>query len=98
MKYRPEFALCHLRMEQQKSAVDTLRSDGPLLRLRWLRTLSIDCSVVPVDQRDAFVHESLAVQQRSVLPCAVQRVVVKGMLACGTLQQYLQSTMTVTAC
>ena len=89
MKFRPDFALRHLRMEQQQSTVHTLRSDGPLLRLRWLRTLSIDCSDVPVDQRDAFVHDTLAVQQRSVLPCAVQRVVVKGWRSYGTLQQYV---------
>ena len=91
MQYRPDFALNKLGTEQQQSAVLTLRSDGPLLRLRWLRTLSIDCSVAPVDQRDAFVHETLAVQQRSVLPCAVQRVVVKRMHGHETLQQYLQS-------
>ena len=77
MKYRPDFALSQLRWDHQQSAVDTLRSDDLLLRLRWLRTLSIDCSHVPHDQREMFVKETLAVQQRSVLPCAVQRVVVK---------------------
>ena len=90
MKYRPEFALCNLRIEQQQqSAVHTLRSDDPLLR--WLRTLSIDCGDVPVDQRDAFVHDTLAVQQRSVLPCAVQRVVVKEIRDYDALQKHLQS-------
>ena len=97
MKFRPDFALRHLRMEQQQSVVDTLRSDGPLLRLRWLRTLFIDCSDVSVDQQDVFVHDTLAVQRRSVLPCAVQRVVVYGMRDSGTLQQYLQSLPLLTA-
>ena len=36
--------------------------------LRWLRTLSIDCEYVPPSQQFAFVEETLAVQQRSVLP------------------------------
>ena len=99
MRYRPEFALSHIRMEQQQqSAVHTLRSDDPpLLRLRWLRTLSSDCSDVPGDQRGAFVRDTLAVQQRSVLPCAVQRVVVYGMRDYGTLQQHLQSLPLLTA-
>ena len=97
MQFRPDFALSQLRIKQQQSAVHTPLLEGPLLRLRWLRTLSIDCSDVPVDQRDAFVHDTLAVQQRSVLPCAVQRVVVKEMRDSGTLQQYLQSLPLLTA-
>ena len=45
--------------------------------LRWLRTFSIDLSDVPVEQHNEFLIKTLVLQQRSVLPCAVQRVVVK---------------------
>ena len=66
--------------------------------LRWLRTLSIDYSDVPFDQHNAFVNESLAVQQRSVLPCAVQRVVVNGLQRSSPrLQQYVVSLPVLTA-
>ena len=54
---------------------------------------------MPADQREAFVPDTLAVQQRSVLPCAVQCVVMQ--LPDGgrytKLQQYVQSLPLLTA-
>ena len=109
--FRPDFALRHLR-HQQQSAVehhhhhfhrhkDLSQQHDPqfdsqqqsILMLRWLRTLSIDCRV-PKDKVNATVEKRLLMQQRSVLPCAVQRVVVdvlRDRVSTTKLQQYVES-------
>ena len=83
MLYRPDHVLGRLR-EQRSTAT---------LLLQWLRTLEIDCNEVPLDQRMMFVENTLAMQQRSVQPRAVNRVVLKTIpdAAATALQQHVQS-------
>ena len=82
MKFRPDCALWKLRAAQEQPAGSLCEErhahrSKVILRLRWLRTLLIDYANVPFDQRGVFEA------QCSVLPYAVQRVVVKGLLGVG---------------
>ena len=91
--YRPDNTLQHLRLQQRQVSAASKRVCFQLV-LRWLRTLSIDCSDVPRSKSYAFLQRTLASQEYFVLRCAVQRVVVKELRDDGSvtrLQQYVAS-------
>ena len=113
VRYRPHGSLKRLRAQQctAKGGAtiimypsiannDTLPQEEhqqSIRMLRWLRTLSIDCSDVSPNQRNAFLEETMTMQQRSVLPCAVQRVVVNGLYAhSSNLKLYIVSLRLLT--
>ena len=84
MRYRPEETLRQLRCQQSGCAKCQVKEDEveALLPLRWPRTFVIYRShilgwLVAKDQLNKMLNEyveRLCMQQRSVLPCAVERV------------------------
>ena len=82
MLYRPDHAGT---LRQQRSTATLL--------LQWLRTLEVDCSEVPLDQQKNDVENTLDVQQRSVQPRAVNRVVLRAIpdAAVAILRKFVQS-------
>ena len=74
--YRPDYRLDRLRMMLDGSSRKRRRDGEPLLHLRWLRTMVVDLSRTP-EERPQDALDRLALQRRSAVGCAVERVVCK---------------------